>query len=466
MTQVDPVVPDGACCADCAAGQPGSPPAASTRPPLAQVAAPLPVPQPAPVARRPTIRRGDDRAVTSAGVLLAAGLLGLAAVSAARATLGGTIWLPLHIALAGAAGTAIAAVLPFFTTALGQVAPASPLVRAGAFGSIAAGSLIAGIGMTAGQSGLAAVGGATYIGGLLATAAAAFLPLRSALGFRPRLVDLAYLVAIGEVAIGVALATAMLAGWSPVAGAWGALKPAHAWLNVFGFVSVVIAASLVHLAPTVAGARIRPRLGASISLVGLMLGAPLVALGFATGWDLLARAGAVVEVAGGVALVVHGAAVQRDRGRWTSDRGWHLFAGLSLVTAPGWLLVTLAIAAGRVVWLGPTAEAWDVRLLAVPLVAGWIGQVLVGAWTHLVPAIGPGDQARHALQRRWLGRAAPARWLLWNGGVILGTGGLLAGSDVLTALGGVALAAALATALGLLAVSAVAGRPRRSVAPA
>ncbi len=47
--------------------------------------------------------------------------------------------------------------------------------------------------------------------------------------------------------------------------------------------TVVVAASLTHLAPTVAGARIRPRRSASIALACLMLGAPLVALGFATG---------------------------------------------------------------------------------------------------------------------------------------------------------------------------------------
>jgi len=454
MPQLDPAVPGGACCAECAAQRPAALPSSTVRPPLPQ----------APAAWRPTISRRDDRAVTSAGVLIAAALLGLAAVSAGRAALGGTVWLPLHIALAGAAGTAIAAVLPFFTTALGKVAPTSPVLRGGAIGLIAGGSLLAGLGMTTGQSGLAAIGGATYIGGLLATAGAAFLPLRSALGFRLRLVDLAYLVAIGEVGVGVALATAMLAGWAPVAGAWGALKPAHAWLNVFGFVTVVVAASLTHLAPTVAGARIRPRRSASIALVCLMLGAPLVAVGFATGWDLVARVGALVELIGGAALTIHGAAVQRDRGRWTSDPGWHRFAGLSLVTAPGWLLVTLAVGAGRVLWLGPTAEAWDVRLLALPLVAGWIGQVLVGAWTHLVPAIGPGDQARHAVQRRWLGRAARSRWLLWNAGVAFGTVGLVARADVLAATGGIALATALATALGLLLMSIVLGRPGRSTA--
>jgi hypothetical protein len=414
----------------------------------------LPQEQPA---WRPTIGRRDDRTVTAAGVLLAAALLGLAAASAVWAAFGGTIWLPLHLGLAGAAGTAIAAVLPFFTTALGKVAPVSRMVRGTAVGLIAGGSLLAGLGITDGQPGLAAVGGATYIGGLVATAGAAFLPLRSALGFKPRLVDLAYGVAITQVAIGVALATAMLAGWPPVAGAWGHLKPAHAWLNVFGFVTVVVAASLTHLAPTVAGARIRPRRSASTALACLMLGAPLVAAGFATGWDLVARCGALVELAGGVALVVHGAAVQRDRGRWTSDPGWHRFAGLSLVTAPGWLLVTLAIGAGRVLWLGPVPAAWDVRLIAVPLVAGWIGQVLVGSWTHLVPAVGPGDQPRHAAQRRWLGRAAVSRWLLWNAGVTLGTVGLAAGAGGLTAVGGVALGISLSSALGLLVAAIAAG---------
>ncbi|TAL10599.1 MAG: hypothetical protein EPO00_04370, partial [Chloroflexota bacterium] len=170
MTQLDPVVPDGACCAECAAHQPPRPVALTSRPALPQV----------PAAWRPTIRRGDDRMVTAVGVLLAAGLLGLAAASAARTALGGTIWLPLHIALAGAAGTAIAAVLPFFATALGKVAPARPLVRGGAVGLVAAGSLVAGYGMTTGVSGLAAIGGAAYLGGIVATAVAAFAPLRSA----------------------------------------------------------------------------------------------------------------------------------------------------------------------------------------------------------------------------------------------------------------------------------------------
>jgi nitrite reductase (NO-forming) len=415
---------------------------------------PLPVVQPA----RQPLGRGDDRRVTFGGLLVAAVLLALAGLSAIGSALGGTIWLPLHLALAGAAGSAIAAVLPFFTTALARVAPPPPGLRIGAIGLVSGSTLLAAIGMTGGQAGLAALGGAAYVCGLLAVAGAAFLPLRSTVGSMLRLVPLAYGVALVQVGTGVALATAMLAGWSPVAGAWAALKPAHAWLNVFGFVTVVVAASLIHLAPTVAGARIRPRRSTTVALVGLMIGAPLVALGVAAGWDAVARAGALAELVGGAALAIHGAAVQRDRGVWTSDPGWHRFAGLSLVAAPAWLVVALAISAGRILWLGATPEAWSVGLLALPLAAGWIGQVLVGAWTQLVPAIGPGDQRAHAIQRRWLGLGSRSRWLAWNGGVTVGTAGLLSGADALAAAGGVALGAALLTALGLLWVAVAAGR--------
>ena len=426
-------------------------------PPRAAVPARAPLPQ-VPTAARPMIRRSGDRAVTSAGVLIAAALLGLAGVSAVDAALGGTIWLPLHLALAGAAGTAIASVLPFFTTALGKAAPAPAPVRVAAVGLVAGGSLLAGFGMSTGQPGVAAIGGAAYIAGLVATAAAAFLPLRSALGFRIRLVELAYLVAIAEVALGVAMATAMLAGWAPVAGAWGSLKPAHAWLNVFGFVTVVVAASLTHLAPTVAGGRIRPRRSASVALGCLMLGAPLVAFGFATGWDPAGRAGALIELLGSAALLVHGAAVQRDRGRWTSDAGWHRFAGLSLVTRPAGCWSRWPSRPDACCGSGPVPAAWDLRLLVVPLVAGWVGQVLVASWTHLVPAVGPGDQARHAVQRRWLGRAATTRWLAWNAGVAVWTAGLPTGADGLSLVGGLALGAALVAALALLVGAVVAGR--------
>jgi len=402
---------------------------------------------------RPTIMRGTDRRITFGGVLAAAALLGTAGLSAIIAGPGGTAWLPIHLALGGAAGTAIAAVLPFFTAALAQVGPAHPALRITSIVLLSGGSLLAALGMNGGTPTMAATGGILYLGGLLALTGSAFLPLRAAIGSRLRLVHVAYAAALAQVGVGVTLATAMLAGWSPVTGAWLSLKPAHAWLNVFGFVTLVVAASLLHLAPTVAGSRIIPRRSATIAIVALTIGAPLVALGFGLGSGLLGRMGALAELVGALALFGHAAVVQRDRGSWTSDLGWHRFAGLSLLAAPAWLLVAVFIGAGRILWLGATPEAWSVGLFAVPLVAGGIGQVLVGSWTHIVAAIGPGGQAAHAVQRRWLGRAVMPRLLAWNAGTFLATAGALIGADTLATAGAALLGSSLLVALFLLAVS-------------
>lgn len=443
-------VEEGACCAACA-GQPSRRPALAVLP-----------------ASRPGIVRGTDRRICFGGVLVAAALLGTAGLSAIASGPGTTPWLPLHLALAGAAGTAIAAVLPFFTAALAQVDPARPALRVGAVALVAVGSVLAAAGMNSGTAAVAVAGGAAYVIGLLALAGSAFLPLRTSIGSRLRLVHVAYAAALAQVCVGVLLATTMLAGWSPVAGAWSALKPAHAWLNVFGFVVLVVAASLLHLAPTVAGARIWSRRSITVAITCLMSGAPLIALGYGMGWDVVGRAGAIVELVGATALVVHAASVQRDRGAWTSDFGWHHFAGLSLLAGPAWLLVTVAIAAGRIVWLGTTPAAWSVDLIAVPLVAGGIGQVLVGSWTHLVPAIGPGDQRAHAVQRQWLGQAAVARWLAWNVGVVLATAGVLVDGDGdgLVAAGGLLVGGAFLAGLAFLGLSVTfsARRARAAVA--
>ena len=409
------------------------------------------------------IRRADDRRLTFAGVLVAAAFLAVAAIVAALTVAGRMSgpWAALHLVLAGAAGCAIAAVLPFFTSALAQVAPSSARIRIGAVAFIAVGTLVVTTGVSAGASGAAALGGIAYLLGLALVAVAVFVPLRSALGRRSTLVLLAYGVALAEVAIGVGLATAMMAGWAPVTSQWANLKPAHAWLNVFGFLSVVIAATLIHLAPTVNGTRIRPRRSSTLALVALLTGAPAVAIGFAAGWDAVGRIGAALEVLGSVALVVHGIEVRRGPGGWTTDLGWHRFAIDSLSAAPVWFLVATSIAAGRIVWLGAVPAAWSVAVIGIPLALGWTVQVLFGAWTHLVPAIGPGSPAVHASQRRMLARWGRLRFASLNGAVALLTVGAVAGLDAVTALGAIGLVATSAVTLGLL-VGAVVSVTRRT----
>jgi len=369
---------------------------------------------------RRSASRSADRRITVIGLVVSAGFLTAAmAGTALPEPVRHGLWLPVHLGLAGAAGTAVASVLPFFVVALSVVTPMGRFVRGGAIALIAGGALAASLGVAGGVPPLALAGAVSYLAGLVAVSIAAFWPLRHTDGPRRRVVLVAYGAAIAQVAVGVGIVGTMLAGYPPVVERWGLLKPAHAWLNVFGFLSVIIAATLVHLAPTVVGSRIMPRRSALVGLTGLVAGAPLIALGLALGDDRVARIGALIELLGSFGLMAHALAVQRDRGHWTTDPGWHRLTSWSLLAAPAWLLVAVALAAGRVLAFGAVPAAWSLESIAAPLAVGWVVQVLVGAWSQLLPAIGPGDMLAHARQRTILGRAAARRLIALNVGVAL-----------------------------------------------
>lgn len=389
-------------------------------------------------------------------MLLAALLVALAVASLALPTdrrLG--IWLPLHLALAGGAGTAIAALLPFFSATLVVAPPAPAQLRVGAVVLVAGGAAAVGLGHAGSDDRIATVGGVAYLLGLLSIAIVAFLPLRGAFGPRRVLVERAYAMALVDVAVGATLATLFLGGAGAVLAAWASLKPAHAWLNLFGFVTLVIAATLIHLAPTVVGSRIRPRRSARIAVVLLAMGAPIAAVGYAAALTPVALGGAVIATAGSVALLSHGVVVRRESATWTSDADWHALTSGSLFAGPAWLVVATVIATGRIAESGATPQGWSFATIAAPLIAGFTVQVLIGAWSHLVPAIGPGHPTAHARRRALLGALGRARLVAWNGSVAVLTVAVLMGvGDVINA--AVALLAALAAiSLALLAIATV-----------
>ncbi|MBA3875852.1 MAG: hypothetical protein C0498_02780 [Anaerolinea sp.] len=375
------------------------------------------------------IARSADRRIAFGGLLVAGLYLALAAASLLLppAIRLGT-WLPAHLALAGAASTAIAAVLPFFTAALVVAPPARPAVRIGGIALVSVGAFAAMTvyGHARGEAVPAALAGGAFLAGLGLVAVAAFAPLRGALGPRRILVERAYALALANVAVGATIATFLIGGNLAVGAAWGALKPAHAWLNLVGFVGLIIVATLLHFAPTVSGTRLRPRVSGRLAVVGVAIGAPLVAAGYAAGADLVARAGALAVLAGAFGVAAHGAAVHLDaeRGRWTTDAGWHRLTAGAILAGQAWLAVGLAVAATRVLGYGASPAGWSLALLVGPLVIGGVAQILAGAMTHLLPAIGPGDPIRHAAQRRILGRVATARLVVLNAGAVLVTIGL------------------------------------------
>jgi nitrite reductase (NO-forming) len=371
-------------------------------------------------------------------------------------------WLPLHLALAGGAATAIAAMVPFFVAALAVAPPASPVLRGGSIALVVAGGTLAALGRAAQMSDVAALGAWLDVAGFAGVGLATALPLRRAAGPRRRLTEAAYFLALANVLVGVLVAALFLGGDPGVGARWAALKPAHGWLNLFGFACVVIAGTLVHFAPTVAGSRIRRRPAGVVAVAGLAAGAPLAALGYASDSALLGQIGAVATLTGAVALAAHGLGAQRDRAGWTTERAWHAITAGFLLLAPVWLVVAAAAAAARVVTFGVDPAGWRLSELLAPLVVGVVGQVLLGALSFLVPALSAGPPERHARQRRRLGRLAAARLIALNAGVgLLTVRGFLVGAqepaptalipDALAVAGLVLALGSIATTLGLLA---------------
>jgi hypothetical protein len=288
--------------------------------------------------RRAPIDRSADRRVALLAIVVAVAFLvaALASLTLPQTTRLGA-WLPIHLALAGGATTAIAGVMPFFVAAFAAAPPSDARLRGLAVTAVALGTAAISVGVPADGAGLAAVGGAVFLAGIALTGMATLRPLRGALGPSRGPVIQGYVLALAEVGVGASIATLFLAGWPPVVDGWASLKPAHAWLNLVGFVSLVIATTLLHFFPTVIGARIAVHPSARLTVVGLAAGAPLVAAGFVTGWDWLARVGALGVLGGTVSLAVYVGRAWQRRARWTTDHDWHRFAMGGLISSVIWL---------------------------------------------------------------------------------------------------------------------------------
>jgi nitrite reductase (NO-forming) len=413
---------------------------------------------------RPVDRSADRRvamtAIAASITFLAAALASLVLPTASRRDL----WLPIHLALAGGASTAIAGVMPFFVAAFAAAQPADLRIRIAGLAGVIVGATAVAVGVTVAPQGwIAPVGGVTFIAGIVATGLATLQPLLRALGPSRGVATQAYLFALGTVSLGAVLATLMLAGWGPVVEAWDRLRPAHAWLNLVGFVSLVTATTLLHFFPTVVGARIPRDRSAYVTVVGLGSGSLIVATGYWLAIDLVVRLGAVAAIAGALGLVVYAVRVWRRRARWTTDPGWHRFAMGGLASAITWFAIGAVILGARTVASGSSPAGWSAGPVTAPLVGGWIGLAILASATHLVPAVGPGDQAAHARQRVILGSLPVARLVGLDLGVAAMTLGSALGDSRWVIAGGALLGLGLVGTAVLLAASIAIGlRPRTS----
>lgn len=128
----------------------------------------------------PRTARTTDRRITIAGIGVAALFLAAAVVSVLlppESRHG--IWLPLHLALAGAASVVIGAVMPFFAAAVTAAPPAPPLLRVAAIGLLGVGTSLAATGLIAGVWPVSALGAGLYLLGVVTLTVVTLLPLSS-----------------------------------------------------------------------------------------------------------------------------------------------------------------------------------------------------------------------------------------------------------------------------------------------
>lgn len=374
--------------------------------------------EPASTSTRPA--RGQSSWHVRANVLVLAYLLAAVAAVVARDALPVPRWLAVHLLLLGAATNAIVTWGEHFAVALLR-APSPSGRRSGArilLLNAGIGSVL--VGVSEGWSVLTTVGTVLLL--LVVSEHAVELVRLGRRALQNRFAGTVRFYVAGALALlpGLVLGRELAVQDLPDA-RHEALHAAHVHANLLGWVGLTVLGTLFTLWPTVLRTRIAAdaMAWARRTLVLTVAGLSVAVLAFALDLRPAAAAGLVVYATGvGAALVpLVRTARQRarsDRKRWGEGAAWMLAASCA------WLLSgVLADAVLVVVSADGATYAERLDALVPPLLVGFVGQVLLGALTYLLPVVlGGGPFAvRAAIER--LAVAWPWRLALLDGGLLL-----------------------------------------------
>ena len=321
------------------------------------------------------------------------------------------LWLPLHLTLAGAVSTAISGAMQNFMLSLtASPDPPDRVVRA-QFGLVTAGAALIAIGMPTTTPWLTGLGGATFVGAMGVLGWMLRRAWRRALSVRHPVPLFAYAAAISFVLLGGTFGALM--GSRAVSGAFYVqMKHAHMTANVLGWASLTVVGTLITLLPTVLRVRMPARRERMV--VGLLIGGVVLQL---AGWladsTPVLAAGGVVLAAGALGFLGFVASVLRTERTWAIPAAaFHMLAAFAWFVAGS---IGLAIA----LFDGAAGADRYREVFLTAFVGGWLVQVLLGAWSYLLPMARPGHPTE---RRRWLWAfelAAPVQVALLNAGLVL-----------------------------------------------
>jgi nitrite reductase (NO-forming) len=259
-----------------------------------------------------------------------------------------------------------------------------------------------------------AAGGTAWVGAMAILAWMLWTSWRVAVNRRHALPMAAYGAAVAFAILGGTLGALM--GSGVATGEWYVhFKRAHMTVNVLGFASLTVVGTLVTLLPTALRVRMPPWRG-QIALA-LFAGGLLLQL---VGWDLdsavVLGAGGAAYAAGAMGLAWLVVSVLRVERQWKIP-----VAAMHMMSAAAWFVfgsVALSFALAH----GPSGFDAFRPVFLVTFVGGWLVQVLLGAWSYLLPMSRPGhpDARRRSLAAFEI--AAFAQVILLNAGLVLMAG--------------------------------------------
>lgn len=298
------------------------------------------------------------------------------------------LWLPLHLALAGAVSVAISGAMAQFASALTASRDPSRRATIAQVVCLNVGAAVVAFAHPTRHPAAVAAGGALFGLAMILLAGIVAGMWRTSINRRHPVPMLAYALALASILAGVTVG-ALLGGGLVSGSAWLALRQAHIVLNVLGFAGLTILGTMLTLLPTLLRVPM-PAWRPQWVVVGVGLGVAALASGLGSRTGAAAVAGAMLIAAGGLGAGVLAAQVlMKPRRHFVPTAARHLLAGIA------WLIGGAVAVAARLAFAGDPVIAFASmrETVLVTFVAGWTLQVLLGAWLYLLPARHPATPA-------------------------------------------------------------------------
>jgi len=289
-------------------------------------------------------------------------------------------------------------------------APPDRRVRA-QFLLVTSGAGLIALGMPTSTEWVTAVGGIAFVAAMAILGWMLRTAWRRALNRRHSMPIAAYGCAIASVLLGGAIGAWLGSGAASGSG-YLELKQAHMTANVLGWASLTVVGTLITLLPTVLRLRMPPWPGRAV-LTLLVTGLILQLAGRIGPLTWLMALGGATYALGALGMILLVASVLRAQRTWAIPA-----AAFHMMSAIAWFVAgSIGLAVALLDGVAGFDRYRPVFLTA--FVAGWLVQVLLGAWSYLLPMGRPGhpDERRRSLAA--FEALAPVQVVLLNGGLLL-----------------------------------------------